>query len=209
MRFASLVGAGRVAGAQFHPERSSAAGDAMLRGFLALGRCCVGAIIPCLDVSGGRVVKGVNFVNLRDCGEPVAAAVRYAEQGADEICWLNITAGDEAWDALLAQVEQAAEQVDVPVTVGGGVSAERAGARAARAPARTRSPSTRPRCATPALVDECAARHGSQCIVVAIDAKAEDGSLAGLRVGRPPADRRTTRSTWAEEAVSAARASCW
>ena len=89
-------------------------------------------VIPCLDVSAGRVVKGVNFVNLRDCGEPVAAAVRYARQGADEICWLNITAGDEAWDALLAQVEQAAEQVDVPVTVGGGVDGRAAGARAAR-----------------------------------------------------------------------------
>ena len=62
-------------------------------------------IIPCLDVSGGRVVKGVEFVNLRDCGEPVDAALRYAEQGADEICWLNITAGDEAWHELLAQVE--------------------------------------------------------------------------------------------------------
>src|SRR5215831_15015218 len=82
-------------------------------------------IIPCLDVSGGRVVKGVNFVNLRDCGEPVAAAARYAAQGADEICWLNITAGAESWRDLLAQVESAAVEVDVPVTVGGGVARER------------------------------------------------------------------------------------
>ena len=82
-------------------------------------------IIPCLDVSGGRVVKGVNFVNLRDCGDPVEAAVRYAGQGADEIVWLNITAWAEDWPALLDAVERAAEQVDVPVTVGGGVRDER------------------------------------------------------------------------------------
>ena len=81
-------------------------------------------IIPCLDVSGGRVVKGVEFVNLRDCGEPVDAALRYAEQGADELCWLNITAGDEAWDHLLAQVADAGTRIDVPLTVGGGVSNE-------------------------------------------------------------------------------------
>ena len=81
-------------------------------------------IIPCLDVSGGRVVKGVEFVNLRDCGEPVDAALRYADQGADEICWLNITAGDEAWHELLAQVEQAGTRIDVPLTVGGGISDE-------------------------------------------------------------------------------------
>ena len=84
-------------------------------------------IIPCLDVSGGRVVKGVEFVNLRDCGEPVDAALRYAEQGADELCWLNITAGDEAWDELLAQVTDAGTRIDVPLTVGGGVSGELGG----------------------------------------------------------------------------------
>ena len=79
-------------------------------------------IIPCLDVSGGRVVKGIEFINLRDCGDPVDAAVRYAEQNADEIVWLNITASSESWATLLEQVEQAAERVDIPVTVGGGVS---------------------------------------------------------------------------------------
>ena len=81
-------------------------------------------IIPCLDVSGGRVVKGVEFVNLRDCGEPIEAALRYAEQGADELCWLNITAGDEAWHELLEQVAGAGTRIDVPLTVGGGVSDE-------------------------------------------------------------------------------------
>jgi phosphoribosylformimino-5-aminoimidazole carboxamide ribonucleotide (ProFAR) isomerase len=79
-------------------------------------------IIPCLDVSDGRVVKGVNFVNLRDCGDPVEAALRYAAQGADEIVWLNITAGGEDPGVLLHAVERAAEQIDVPLTVGGGIA---------------------------------------------------------------------------------------
>ena len=94
------------------PARGRASGPAMLRK----------RIIPCLDVSGGRVVKGVNFVNLRDCGEPVEAALRYAEQGADEIVWLNITATGEDPGVLARAVERAAEQIDVPLTVGGGVN---------------------------------------------------------------------------------------
>ena len=157
-------------------------------------------IIPCLDVSGGRVVKGVNFVNLRDCGEPVAAAARYAEQGADEICWLNITAGDEAWDGLLEQVERAAELVDVPVTVGGGVSSERQVRDLLRAGADKVSINTAA-LRRPGLVDECASRHGSQCIVVAIDAKAED---AGWRAYESGGRRPTGHDAvaWAEEAVA-------
>ena len=123
LRLASSA-AGRVAGAQFHPERSSRRRAAMLRGFLG-GAMLRRRVIPCLDVSGGRVVKGVNFVNLRDCGDPVSAAVRYAEQGADEICWLNITAGDETWRDLLARWSAPPVEVDVPVTVGGGVKEER------------------------------------------------------------------------------------
>ena len=99
----------------------SCAGPAMLRK----------RIIPCLDVSDGRVVKGVNFVNLRDCGEPVEAALRYAEQGADEIVWLNITATGEDPSALCRAVERAAEQIDIPLTVGGGDQPRRTRARAA------------------------------------------------------------------------------
>ena len=78
-------------------------------------------IIPCLDVSGGRVVKGVNFVNLRDCGDPVEAALRYAEQGADEIVWLNITAGGEDPACSAGPSSAPPSQIDVPLTVGGGV----------------------------------------------------------------------------------------
>ncbi len=127
-------------------------------------------IVPCLDVAGGRVVKGVRFLDLRDMGDPVEAAVRYAEQGADEICWLNITATEESWRDLLAALERAAELVDVPVTVGGGVSAEvHVRDRLAAGADKVSINSSALR--NPDLIADCAAAHGSQCIVVAIDAK--------------------------------------
>ena len=150
-------------------------------------------IIPCLDVSGGRVVKGVEFVNLRDCGEPVDAALRYAEQGADEICWLNITAGDEAWHELLSQVEDAGTRIDVPLTVGGGVSDEPhvrdlLGAGADKVSINSAALDR------PDLVAECAERHGSQCIVVAIDARrGPDGAWEAVASG----GRRPTAWGWA------------
>ena len=145
-------------------------------------------VIPCLDVSGGRVVKGVNFVNLRDCGDPVSAAVRYAEQGADEICWLNITADDESWRDLLGQVERAAVEVDVPVTVGGGVKEERH-VRDLLAAGADKVSINSAALRDPGLVDECAAAHGSQCIVVAIDAKRDGDGVARVRGRRPRPDR--------------------
>jgi cyclase len=157
-------------------------------------------VIPCLDVSGGRVVKGVNFVNLRDCGDPVSAARRYAEQGADEICWLNITAGGESWRELLAQVEEAAVQVDVPVTVGGGVRRER-DVRDLLAAGADKVSINSAALADPGLVAECAERHGSQCIVVAIDARARNGAWeAHVDGGRTPTGRDAVG--WGAEAVA-------
>jgi cyclase len=157
-------------------------------------------IIPCLDVSSGRVVKGIEFVNLRDCGEPVDAALRYAEQGADEICWLNITAGDESWRELLAQVEDAGARIDVPLTVGGGVSDEPhvrdlLGAGADKVSINSAALDR------PGLVAECAERHGSQCIVVAIDARRTgDASWEAVASGgRRPTGRDAV--AWAVEAV--------
>ena len=157
-------------------------------------------IIPCLDVSGGRVVKGVEFVNLRDCGEPVDAALRYADQGADEICWLNITAGDEAWDGLLAQVEQAGTRIDVPLTVGGGVSDEPhvrdlLGAGADKVSINSAALDR------PELVTECSERHGAQCIVVAIDARRTGEAWEAVASGgRRPTGRDAV--DWAREAVA-------
>jgi cyclase len=157
-------------------------------------------VIPCLDVSGGRVVKGVNFVNLRDCGDPVSAAVRYAEQGADEICWLNITADDESWRDLLTMVERAAVEVDVPVTVGGGVKEERH-VRDLLAAGADKVSINSAALRDPRLVDECAAAHGSQCIVVAIDAKRDGASWrAYVAGGRIPTE--VDAVDWAGDAVA-------
>jgi cyclase len=157
-------------------------------------------ILPCLDVSGGRVVKGVNFVNLRDCGDPVEAAVRYAGQGADEIVWLNITSWAEDWPALLDAVERAAEQVDVPVTVGGGIRDERhvrelllAGADKAS----INSAALR----RPQLLSEAADRFGSQCVVCAIDARRGDGGWEVFVDGGRTATGQDALA-WAEEAVA-------
>jgi len=129
-------------------------------------------IIPCLDVSGGRVVKGINFVNLRDCGEPVEAALRYAEQGADEIVWLNITATGEDPGVLSRAVERAAEQIDVPLTVGGGVGRVGRVRELLLAGADKVSLNTAA-LARPGLIEEAANRFGSQCVVCAIDARRE------------------------------------
>ena len=156
-------------------------------------------IVPCLDVSGGRVVKGVNFVDLRDCGDPVEAAVRYAAMGADEIVWLNITAGDEDWRALLEAVERAAEQVDVPVTVGGGVSDVSHVRDLLLAGADKVSVNTAA-LARPALIAEASERFGAQCVVCAIDARRENGSWgAYVSGGRRPSGRDAIE--WAEQAV--------
>jgi imidazole glycerol-phosphate synthase subunit HisF len=139
-------------------------------------------IVPCLDVSGGRVVKGVNFVNLRDCGGPVEAAVRYAEQGADEIVWLNITAGDEHWPSLLEAVERAAEQVDVPVTVGGGVS-EVGHVRDLLLAGADKVSVNSAALRRPALIAEAADRFGAQCVVCAIDVRRENGGWQAYASG--------------------------
>ncbi|MCL6555074.1 MAG: imidazole glycerol phosphate synthase subunit HisF [Burkholderiales bacterium] len=128
-------------------------------------------IIPCLDVTAGRVVKGVNFVNLQDAGDPVEIARRYDEQGADELTFLDITASADQRDILLSVVEAVASQVFIPLTVGGGVRSVEDVRRLLHAGADKVSMNTSA-VQNPALVGEAAARFGNQCIVVAIDAKA-------------------------------------
>ena len=127
-------------------------------------------IIPCLDVKSGRVVKGVNFVELRDAGDPVEIARRYDEQGADEITFLDITASSDDRDIILHVVEQVAEQVFIPLTVGGGVRVVADVRRLLNAGADKVSMNTAA-VNNPQLVFEAASKVGSQCIVVAIDAK--------------------------------------
>ncbi|MEN9355982.1 MAG: hypothetical protein RL695_153 [Pseudomonadota bacterium] len=127
-------------------------------------------IIPCLDVSAGRVVKGINFVQLRDAGDPVEIARRYDEQGADELTFLDITASSDQRDIILHVVEQVAEQVFIPLTVGGGVRVVTDVRRLLNAGADKVSMNTAA-VENPQLIHDASSKVGSQCIVVAIDAK--------------------------------------
>ena len=129
-------------------------------------------IIPCLDVTAGRVVKGVRFVELRDAGDPVEIARRYDEQGADELTFLDITASSDDRDIILHVIESVADQVFIPLTVGGGVRAVEDVRRLLNAGADKISINTAA-IQSPRLVADAAGRFGSQCIVVAIDAKAD------------------------------------
>ncbi len=127
-------------------------------------------IIPCLDVDAGRVVKGVNFVNIRDAGNPVEVAKRYDEQGADEITFLDITASSDARETMVHVVEDIASQVFIPLTVGGGIRKLEDIRRMLNAGADKVSINTAA-VFNPELVQEASYHFGSQCIVVAIDAK--------------------------------------
>jgi cyclase len=133
-------------------------------------------VIPCLDVDRGRVVKGVNFVGLRDAGDPVELAARYDAEGADELVFLDITASHEERDTIIELARHTAEEVFIPFTIGGGIRSEddvRDVLAAGADKVSINSAAVR----DPELIARCAARFGSQCIVVAIDAKRrEDGS---------------------------------
>jgi cyclase len=133
-------------------------------------------IIPCLDVTGGRVVKGVNFVELRDAGDPVEIAARYNDQGADELTFLDITATSDGRDLILPIIEAVASQVFIPLTVGGGVRSVDDVRRLLNAGADKVSFNSAA-VARPELIREASDKYGAQCIVVAIDAKSRaDGS---------------------------------
>ena len=133
-------------------------------------------VIPCLDVDAGRVVKGVNFVDLRDAGDPVEIAARYDGQGADELTFLDITATSDGRDLILPIVERVASQVFIPLTVGGGVRSIADVRRLLNAGADKVSFNSAA-VADPALIRAASERYGAQCIVVAIDARQRaDGS---------------------------------
>ena len=127
-------------------------------------------IIPCLDVTGGRVVKGVNFVELRDAGDPVEIAARYNAQGADELTFLDITATSDGRDLILHIIEAVASQVFIPLTVGGGVRTVDDVRRLLNAGADKTSFNSAA-IANPDVINAASAKYGAQCIVVAIDAK--------------------------------------
>ena len=128
-------------------------------------------IIPCLDVTGGRVVKGVNFVELRDAGDPVEIAARYNDQGADELTFLDITATSDNRDLILHIIEAVASQVFIPLTVGGGVRTVEDVRRLLNAGADKVSFNSAA-IANPQVIRDASRKYGAQCIVVAIDAKA-------------------------------------
>ena len=136
-------------------------------------------IIPCLDIDAGRVVKGVRFVDIRDAGDPVEAARRYDEQGADELCFLDITASSDERDTMVAVVESVAAEVFIPLTVGGGVRGVDDIRRLLNAGADKVSINTAA-VFEPEFVGRAAARFGSQCIVVAVDAKQVEGRGEGV-----------------------------
>lgn len=144
-------------------------------------------VIPCLDVKDGRVVKGVNFVNLTDEGDPVELASRYAEEGADEICYLDISASPDSRSTLLDVVRRTAQNVFIPLTVGGGVRSPEDMRRVLRAGAdkvATNTAAVR----DPQLISACARRFGDQCVVLAIDARSRDNGTYEVVVtgGREP-----------------------
>lgn len=144
-------------------------------------------VIPCLDVDQGRVVKGVNFVDIRDAGDPVELAARYDREGADELVFLDITATHEQRDTIIQLVERTADQVFIPFTIGGGLRTEE-DIRAVLAAGADKVSLNSAAVRDPDLVERAALRFGDQCIVVAIDAKRRaDGSgwevyLAGGRI---------------------------
>jgi cyclase len=131
-------------------------------------------VIPCLDVSGGRVVKGVRFQDLRDQGDPAESALRYAEQGADEIVFLDITAAPEERGTDVEWVRRTAERVFIPLTVGGGVRSEADARRLLRSGA-DKVGINSAAVERPGLIGELARRFGSQCVVLSVDARRRDG----------------------------------
>ena len=157
-------------------------------------------IMPCLDVNAGRVVKGTRFVDLVDAGDPVELAARYDAEGADELVFLDITATIEGREATLDVIGRTADQVFIPLTVGGGVREEddvRTLLRAGADKVAINSAAVR----APALLERCAGRFGTQCMVIAIDAKRRSGGSWEVFVdaGRTPTGRDAIE--WAVEAT--------
>jgi cyclase len=157
-------------------------------------------IIPCLDVKDGRVVKGIHFVNLRDAGDPVECGLRYSEEGADELVFLDITASSDRRNIVAEMVRRVADSINIPFTVGGGLRNVDDIQEILRCGADKVSLNTSA-VDDPALVQKAAERFGSQCIVVAIDARREDGrAKVYTHGGRTRTDRDAV--DWAKGAAA-------
>jgi cyclase len=162
----------------------------------------VARVIPCLDVTGGRVVKGTNFVDLRDAGDPVELAARYDAEGADELVFLDITASSDARETMVDVVYRTAEHVFIPFTVGGGIRSVEDARRMLRAGADKVSVNTAA-VQRPELITEIASEFGAQCVVCAIDAKRRPdagGWEVYLHGGRTPTG--IDAIAWAEDAAA-------
>ncbi len=158
-------------------------------------------VIPCLDVDRGRVVKGVNFVDIRDAGDPVELAARYDAEGADELVFLDITATHEERDTIIHLVERTAEEVFIPFTIGGGLRTEE-DIRAVLAAGADKVSLNSAAVRDPDLVERAALRFGDQCIVVAIDAKRRaDGSGWEVYLAGGRTETGIEAVAWAAEAV--------
>jgi imidazole glycerol-phosphate synthase subunit HisF len=159
-------------------------------------------VIPCLDVDAGRVVKGTNFVDIRDAGDPVELAERYDAEGADELVFLDITATHEQRETIVELARRTADNVFIPFTIGGGIRSVRDAQAVLDAGADKVSVNSAA-VARPELIDELAARFGAQCVVLAIDAKQVAGDAAAWEVfvagGRTPTGRDAV--AWAREGV--------
>ena len=159
-------------------------------------------VIPCLDVDDGRVVKGVNFVDIRDAGDPVELAARYDEQGADELVFLDITASSGERDTTVEMARAVAEQVFIPFTIGGGIRTVDDARRLLMAGADKVSVNTAA-VKRPELIREISREFGAQCCVVAIDARSSDDTASGFEVSTHGGRTRTDVDAvvWAKEVV--------
>ena len=159
-------------------------------------------VIPCLDVDAGRVVKGTNFVDIRDAGDPVELAVRYEAEGADELCFLDITASSDQRDTVTELARRTADDVFIPFTIGGGIRSV-GDAQAVLDAGADKVSVNSAAVARPELIDELAEHFGSQCVVLAIDARARPEPGAGYEVvvhgGRTPTGREAV--AWARESA--------
>lgn len=157
-------------------------------------------IIPCLDIKGGRTVKGINFENIKDAGDPVELAIEYAKQGADELVFLDITATNEKRKTLSELVTRIAKHINIPFTVGGGISSVEDVSILLNSGADKISVNTSA-VKNPQLIKELANQFGSQCVVLAIDTKFEDNDwYVYLNGGRVKTDLKTI--DWAKQAVA-------